>query len=171
MSIGMVFRKAGGGRLGLDSNALHVLLSFAQVDSGATEAGGVLIGRFIAESEDIVIDMVTGPMAGDRRQRNRFDRAKRAHQQAIDRAWKESDGTRTYLGEWHTHPEPFPSPSAIDLRDWRKRIKRDTFHGDALHFLIVGQKEISAWEMARDRRIPFWRPQPVRLSRTEDGKD
>jgi len=69
------------------------------------EAGGVLLGRHILETGDIIVDLITEPMPSDRQGRFRFFRARRPHQAAIDRAWRASGGTYTYLGEWHTHPE------------------------------------------------------------------
>lgn len=171
MSIPLVFRKGSGGRLGVGTEALEVMLSFTQRESRDTEAGGVLMGRFIEGGEDVVVDLVTPPLAGDRRSRFRFYRAKCAHQEVIDREWRSSGGTRTYLGEWHTHPEPYPTPSTTDLNGWRRRVKRDTFHGQTLHFLIVGQVEVRAWEMQRGLCVPYLAPRARRLERTTQGED
>lgn len=171
MSIAMVFQKPNGGRLGVADAALDVMLSYRQQRPTDTEAGGVLIGRFIRDSDDVIVDIATQPMPGDRRRRTSFYRSKRAHQEAINEAWRTSNGTHTYLGEWHTHPEPNPSPSMTDLQDWRKRIQRDTFHGDTLHFLIVGQNEVGAWEMHGGLYLPYFRPQAIRMQRTPEGED
>ena len=110
------------------------------------EAGGVLLGRYIRESLDIVIDQVTVPMKGDRRQRFSFFRDHHRHQRAIDRAWQETRGTTHYLGEWHTHPESIPIPSNTDLKDWQCRLKQDVFSGNALYFVIVGTETLRIWE-------------------------
>jgi integrative and conjugative element protein (TIGR02256 family) len=84
-------------------------------------------------------------MDGDQRARTRFHRAKRRHQAAIDAAWAASEGTCTYLGEWHTHPEPIPTPSAVDWTDWRRRLLRDRYT-EPLFFIIIGTIAIRAWE-------------------------
>lgn len=172
MSLPLVFYKGKGegGRLGISAAALDVMQSFTQRGSRDTEAGGVLIGRFIEGGEDVVVDLVTPPLAGDRRSRFRFHRAQRAHQEVIDREWRSSGNTRTYLGEWHTHPEPSPTPSNIDLNDWRRRVKRDTFHGETLHFLIVGQAEVRAWEMQRGLCVPSVAPCARRLERSPQSE-
>ncbi|GAA5513128.1 hypothetical protein Dcar01_01854 [Deinococcus carri] len=170
VSLPLVFRKGDGGRLGIARSGLERMLSFTQRGPHDTEAGGVLIGRFIEGGEDVVVDLVTPPLPGDRRSRSRFHRAQRTHQEVIDHEWQASGGTRTYLGEWHTHPEPYPTPSTIDLNGWRQRMKRDTFHGDTLHFLIVGQVEVRAWEMRRGLCIPYVAPRATRLARTEEGE-
>jgi len=136
--------KYSKGKLKLSSDVLIILKKYVQDGNRAQEAGGVLIGRFLKENGDVVIDAVTEPMAGDKRTRYSFYRAKKRHQNIIDSFWKESEGTITYLGEWHTHPEPIPTPSMIDTSDWLRRLKSDTF-SNKLFFIIVGTKEIRCW--------------------------
>ena len=46
-----------------------------------------------------------------------------------------SAGTIGYVGEWHTHPEPVPSPSGQDCANWRNLV-RQTKH--PLAFVILG---------------------------------
>jgi integrative and conjugative element protein (TIGR02256 family) len=114
----------------------------------ATEAGGVLLGRHLRDGNAIVVDAVTVPMDGDRRTRTRFHRAQRRHQAAIDAAWAASEGTCTYLGEWHTHPEPVPTPSLVDWADWRRRLRQDRYT-ELLFFVIVGTAAVRVWEGRR----------------------
>lgn len=140
-----IFGKPDGGKLELGAHALGRMLAFVQDTSRKKEAGGVLLGRQILESADVVVDEVTMPMQGDRRYRARFYRDRRRHQEVIDRAWRESSGTCTYLGEWHTHPEPRPTSSAYDLREWQRKLREDTFAGDTLHFAIVGTRTLRVW--------------------------
>jgi integrative and conjugative element protein (TIGR02256 family) len=126
------------------------MLQFRQDDDKATEAGGVIIGRHIAGSDDVVADLVTSPMRGDRRSRTHFFRSARGHQAQLDSAWLRSEGTQVYLGEWHTHPEGHPTPSGIDFGDWSRRLMLDTVEARFVYFLIVGQIEVCAWEGDRD---------------------
>ena len=102
------------------------------------------MGRYLHGSNDIVIDAATEPMPGDRRTRYSFYRDKKRHQAALDAAWRASNGTCTYLGEWHTHPEAYPSPSGIDWKDWARRLREDSYFSELL-FLIVGTEQIAAW--------------------------
>jgi len=120
-----------------------------QIDAHKPESGGVLLGRYILGTCDIVIDKVTFPMPGDKSTRTTFFRKKQTHQEVIDREWKVSDGTCTYLGEWHTHPERVPSPSCIDRYNWHRKLKKDIFDSDSLFFLIIGTEEIKLWEGSR----------------------
>ena len=140
----LLFRRPNGGRLKIANQALQQMLAFLQLNPTDCEAGGVLLGRLLLDSHDIVIDEITVPMPGDKRSRFAFYRHKRGHQAVIDRRWRESGGTCIYLGEWHTHPEPVPTPSRIDLTDWQRKLKTDSFD-KSLHFLIIGMEEARMW--------------------------
>lgn len=61
-------------------------------------------------------------------------------------AWRESTGTRIYLGDWHSHPEDDPKPSCVDRRDWNRVLKRAVYEQDFLLFAIVGRRSIAPWE-------------------------
>ncbi|MBN9686151.1 Mov34/MPN/PAD-1 family protein [Corallococcus sp. NCSPR001] len=146
---GLLFRRAGGGVLKVSPEVLARLDPFRQLEPSQTEAGGVLLGRQIQGCDDIIIDEVTTPMTGDSRARLRFHRAPSRHQSVIDARWAESQGTCHYLGEWHTHPEPVPTPSSVDVDGWRRRLKEDRFEGSSLFFLIVGMEQVAIWEGIR----------------------
>ncbi|MEM6719180.1 MAG: Mov34/MPN/PAD-1 family protein [Bacteroidota bacterium] len=120
--------------------------SFIQDTSQKTEAGGVLLGRFIIDSKNIVIDKVTVPMIGDERSRHKFIRGEKMHQRVITNAWKKSIGTCNYLGEWHTHPQEYPTPSSQDIKNWKEILSTRTFSSQYLYFIIIGTKEIRIWE-------------------------
>jgi integrative and conjugative element protein (TIGR02256 family) len=151
MTVGIVFKIRDGKRLKLDDAVLDRFALYRQVAPHHEEAGGVLLGRHLLDSSDIVVDEITEPLPGDARSRFQFRRGKKNHQHRIDGAWLASRGTCVYLGEWHTHPEPDPTPSSTDLHDWRRRLRTDAFDGDALYFLIQGTRTIGAWEGARVR--------------------
>ena len=146
----LTFRRPGGGRFQIGADALATLTGFVQNARRRREAGGVLLGRHIAGTRDVVVDEVTTPMPGDQRRRFAFFRAAHRHQGAIDRAWQESGGRCAYLGEWHTHLEPLPSPSVIDRLDWHYKLHFDQ-HAGLLFFVIVGTQALAAWEGARRR--------------------
>jgi integrative and conjugative element protein (TIGR02256 family) len=150
---GLLFRRANGAVVKLDAEALARLSCFRQAEPWRNEAGGVLLGRRILGSEDVVIDEVTTPMPGDHRTRVTFHRGQARHQQVIDARWSESLGTCQYLGEWHTHPEPCPVPSRVDMVDWCRRLGEDRFEGESLFFIIVGIDEVGAWEGFRHPRV------------------
>lgn len=140
------FNRVGSkGRLVIDKDVVSSLLAYRQVSRNSTEAGGLLLGRHLLSCHHLAVDEISKPQPGDRRSRNGFYRGRGHHKTAIKR-WKKSNHTCTYLGSWHTHPEHYPTPSPTDLRDWRNALRKDTFEGGFLYFIIVGQSEVACWE-------------------------
>lgn len=145
-----IFEMTNGGRIKLTGPAIEALHQYNQVDKNSPESGGVLLGRFIKGSKNIVVDKLTTPLRGDKQTRYSFKRLSPLHQEIITAEWHKSKGTCNYLGEWHTHPEDFPTPSGVDLRDWKRKLKKDVFSSRYLYFIIGGIKSIDMWE--GDRR-------------------
>lgn len=134
------FKISNKGTLKLSETPMLKMLSYRQDDRKKTEAGGVLLGRFIKDSNDIILDRVTVPMIGDKRTRTSFKRGAKMHQRIIDHEWKKSKGTCHYIGEWHTHPENYPSPSSVDIKAWKEKLRNDTISNRYIYFIIVGIK-------------------------------
>lgn len=141
-----VFRNDKGHRFKLGVAAVAQMTGYAQGEPEKHEAGGILLGRYILDCKDVVVDRVTVPAPGDRMARFRFFRSAHAHQQAIYQAWRASEGTCNYLGEWHTHPQRDPKPSLVDILEWCKKLWFDQFDSDFLHFVIVGTVQIAVWQ-------------------------
>lgn len=150
----MRFQLSSNGVLQLGHEALRLFAESRQVADSDTEAGGLLIGRLISGTADVVVDRATGPVPSDRRSRFYFVRARRPAQEAVDAAWASSAGTQNYIGDWHTHPEDDPSPSCIDRRDWRQIVRRSEFEQPRLVFIIVGRNRIKAWELGPNDDAP-----------------
>ena len=136
------------GRLIITKAALRTMTAHSQLADSQPESGGVLLGRHLIDSCDIVIDEVTTPQATDKRKRFSFFRSL-SHNKKVKQRWNETNGTSAYLGLWHTHPEAVPTPSTTDLNDWNKASKNDEYEGDSLFFIIVGMKEIGVWFKSR----------------------
>lgn len=145
-----MFETSNGGKIKIDVPSMERMSKYIQQTSDSAEAGGILLGRLIKDSKDIVIDNITVPMIGDKRKRYSFKRGSKMHQRIADRAWKRSKGTCNYLGEWHTHPENYPSPSYQDIKDWKRKLKADFSSTRYLYFVIVGVKGLYVCE--GDRR-------------------
>jgi integrative and conjugative element protein (TIGR02256 family) len=112
--------------------------SFSRGPQAHREAGGILIGAYRGPHVE-VLDCTT-PMPLDRRLRNLFDRKDPGHREHAMRLWRESGRTVTFVGEWHTHPEPAPVPSFVDCCTWRRIAKRHK--AGPLVFVIRG---LSGW--------------------------
>lgn len=146
----MRFQRPGGGELRFSHAAIRTMHSHIQRHCWSREAGGILLGRLLVEGEHVVVDEVSVPGPHDRRSRFRFFRARGPAQAVVNEAWTRSGGKLNYLGEWHTHPQDDPAPSADDRRDWRRLVKIQTYEQSSLFFVIVGRRELSAWELSRD---------------------
>jgi len=142
----LIYVNLGGDKLKLVSAVVQTMLNFRQDTVSKPENGGILLGRFILESDDIIVDRITTTMKRDRSSRFRFLRSIFGHQQIADADWQKSGGTTNYLGEWHTHPEPYPLPSSVDLNNWRKLLKKSKYDSDYLFFVIVGLLKIAVWQ-------------------------
>lgn len=148
----LIFEFAPEKRVILTEAVLEKLRTHVQTSFSAPEAGGALLGRHLRESDDIVIDEVTIPQKQDHQSRFSFFRSSRHSDTAMVR-WKESRGRVAYLGLWHTHPEPFPTPSQTDVTDWKNAICKDSFEGEQLFFVIVGTEEVGVWIGLRNFEI------------------
>lgn len=105
--------------------------------AGKYEIGGVLLG--CRRNLDLEIKVATQPSEDDRSSKFRFERRSKHHQIVTTEVWKSSDMKTDWVGEWHTHPEKYPSPSSIDINSWRKLVKR---HGSGMAFIIFGYDDI-----------------------------
>ncbi|MCX8518795.1 MAG: Mov34/MPN/PAD-1 family protein [Methylophilaceae bacterium] len=148
----LVYHIAPKQRLIIVEHAVKQMKAFTQNRWWHREAGGVLLGRHLLDSSDIVIDEVTTPQNTDRRSRFSFFRSKR-HEMLAQERWKQSNNTAAYLGLWHTHPEKYPTPSTIDTADWRQAIEHDAFDGEQLFFPIVGTCCIKVWCLNRHGQL------------------
>jgi len=142
----MTVSLSNNGLIKIDSSPLERMEAYQQIDRNSSEGGGVLLGRFILNSKNIVVDKVTVPMIGDKRTRSGFIRGEKMHQRIIESSWRKSEGRCNYLGEWHTHPEMYPTPSGQDIKNWKEILSSRIFSSLYLYFVIVGTRETRIWE-------------------------
>lgn len=147
----MRFVRRNGSLVEFSAGALDALNGMRQVDQDAPESGGVLLGRMIVDTDHVVVDEVTTPGLRDVQTRYSFRRSRDSAQLRVTQAWHETGSTRIYLGEWHSHPEDDPAPSAVDRRDWSRVLKEAVYEQDFLLFAIVGRRSIRLWEGFRER--------------------
>lgn len=121
----------------LAGDVLTVFESHIQPIGRSRESGGILLGCVRGSNLEIV--EATIPSRFDERFPFLFVRKAAWHRQVAEKRWRRSGGTVRYLGEWHTHPEDLPSPSTVDLVEWRKlAVKRND--GRPLLAVIVGRR-------------------------------
>lgn len=144
----LVFRVTPRQRLIIVEHALQQMQAFAQHQLWNSEAGGVLLGRHLLDSYDVVVDEVSTPQKSDRRSRFGFFRSSK-HEQVARQRWLQEKSTSAYLGLWHTHPVCDPYPSGVDKRDWHQAVEGDTYEGDRLFFPIIGTRSMRVWTLSR----------------------
>jgi integrative and conjugative element protein (TIGR02256 family) len=123
-------------RLVFSGEAMAQFSRWRQIGIGAAEAGGQLFAR---EDGDIVRVMeATAPRAGDRRWRFGFQPDRAAERAEI--LQRHSHGLH-FVGDWHTHPEDIPTPSARDVQSTVDMFMRSTHHLNWMLLVIVGRRE------------------------------
>lgn len=113
--------------------AMATLQAARQLRRGDREAGGQLFGTI--SGREVVVERATGVRPGDRRRRTSFvpNRAAEQHEIAV----QHRDG-RVYLGDWHTHPELAPAPSARDLASVREIARKSRHLAGPVVLVVVG---------------------------------
>lgn len=77
------------------------------------EVGGILLGRFAG---GIIYEVTeTACINSLHSTRIHYRRDAKKAQSIINKRWRETNGEINYLGEWHTHPNMFATPSATDM--------------------------------------------------------
>jgi integrative and conjugative element protein (TIGR02256 family) len=110
-----------------------------QVSKGRSshEAGGIILG--LRKGDAIQITKVTTPFPWDKATSMRFERSAFGHRMTALRAWKASQGTVDWVGEWHTHPFGSSNPSYTDRSTWRN-LARHTKR--PMVFIVAGRSDI-----------------------------
>lgn len=87
-----------------------------------SETGGLLLGYEIEEEgwRQMVVQQLTGPGPDAEHSEFGFEPDGPWQREELDRTYRASDGTTTYLGDWHLHPgSGARSPSHRDLKTAR----------------------------------------------------
>lgn len=124
----------------------RILAGYRQFAPRQKESGGILLGYHREGS--IFISRVTVPTSFDRATRTSFIRDSRIAQIFVEYEFANSGGKITYVGEWHTHPEPHPLPSSRDLRMIEEQFAENDLQVDHLVLLIMGtaSEYVSAYD-------------------------
>lgn len=151
---------ASGQRLIFSAVVLDHFAQHRQLRWWQREAGGQLFIRF--DMPDIVVEEATGPRRTDWRTRSTYRPNRRAEQREI--VSRHTRGLH-YVGDWHTHPEPIPSPSCDDESSMRDLVMRSKHALNGFVLVIVGQEAFPAALFVSF--VPRSGDLPVRLQPTE----
>lgn len=126
-------------RLLISNVLLDQILNYAAKPHAGNEAGGLLLG--MRKRGAIHLTRMTLPNFWDRATPTLFERSALGHRMSALRAWKASNGTVDWVGEWHTHPFGSSEPSFIDQMSWRKIAN---YTKRPMAFIIGGKRSFYA---------------------------
>lgn len=98
------------------------------------EAGGLLFARL--DLPLIAVEEATGPRRTDRRSRYSYAPDVTAERQEIDQRFR--NGLH-FVGCWHSHPEDWPTPSQLDMRNTSDCVRRSKHALNGFVMAIVGR--------------------------------
>lgn len=127
----------------LDQNLVNKLLSYQQIKDNDFENGGILMGELYPKSNRIKITHIL-VCEHSKNSKYALELNIKCLQKQMEKIWDESNGTITYLGDWHTHPESNPKPSYIDYKTFVKNYFVSTFEQNVLLYMILGNNK-SIW--------------------------
>jgi integrative and conjugative element protein (TIGR02256 family) len=124
---------ASGQRLILEAPVVEHLAAHRQLTPRHREAGGQLFASFSDDS--IIIKEATGPWRSDRRTRTSYRPDRKAEQQEILERHRRG---LHYVGDWHTHPSPRPSPSELDCQSIQASVRQSEHQLYGFVLVVVG---------------------------------
>jgi integrative and conjugative element protein (TIGR02256 family) len=134
----------------LSSTVVETIAADLKKHGHNKERGGILLG--FRRGPHLHIHEATFPMRWDVGTMSSFRRSSNGHAEIALRRWRQSNRTTDWVGEWHSHPEEYPSPSSIDLQSWQI-ITRDR---DApMAFVIMGWARGWLGLCVPDRELPI----------------
>lgn len=117
-------------------SCLETLASHRQRSCLSSETGGQLFARF--ETDRVLVDRATLTKGKTKRSRFSFWPDREAERQDIRALFDEG---LHFLGDWHTHPEPRPTPSRPDTTKMREVFQQSRHELRVMLLVIVGQDE------------------------------
>jgi integrative and conjugative element protein (TIGR02256 family) len=136
-----------GIQVAFSERVLSLISGFRQRERHAEEAGGILLGQHAqqrhraAGGRTVLITKASVPSSRDRSGRHSFIRDAETAQIIVDHEHYKSAGRTTYLGEWHTHPERFATPSGRDRRMIARAFQENDLNTDFLLLAIFGAEK------------------------------
>ena len=125
--------QGSAGTLTLTSGVLNHLARHRQLTPRSKEAGGQLFARF--GNGTTLIRQATGPCVFDRATRFSFVPNRSLERLQIRCLFRRGFH---YVGDWHTHPEPYPTPSLVDVESIQETFSLSQHELMGLVLVIVG---------------------------------
>lgn len=107
----------------------------AQRTDGSPEAGGQLFANITKDGCHWFVSSATGPRLSDKRSRFFFKPDRRLERREIREEFEQG---KHYIGDWHTHPQQTPQPSASDTRSMGEIFEKSIHQLPGILMIIVG---------------------------------
>lgn len=104
---------------------------------GYLETGGIFMG-YHAKNKDIVVTASIDAGENALHKKNHFSPDHKYQLSKIANIFKKSNGTITYLGDWHTHPSSSPCMSMLDKKTLTKIAKSKKSRNSKPIMAIIG---------------------------------
>lgn len=124
---------ASGQRLILEASVVRHLKAHRQLTPRHREAGGQLFATF--SNNSIIIKEATGPRRSDHRTRTSYRPDRKAEQQEILERHRRG---LHYVGDWHTHPSPRPTPSDLDYQSIQASVRQSAHQLGGFVLIVAG---------------------------------
>lgn len=111
------------------------LRKHAQISPNSPEAGGQLFAKVSLDGTHWLVSVATGPRPTDKRSRFFFKPNRRSEQREINAEFEKGNH---YVGDWHTHPQQLPQPSASDTGSMVEMVQKSTHQLPGFLMVIVG---------------------------------
>ena len=126
--------------LNISDDVLSVFSDYVQDKKKKNESGGILLGQI--KDNTIYLIKASVPNPFDKQSRYSFERNKEIAQIIVDHEFINSSNKTIYIGEWHTHPEDYPTPSDPDKRMIMNQLKLSKYIEPNLFIIIQGIKDL-----------------------------
>lgn len=131
-----------GRTVDLLSYVLDEMAVWKQNEAHSPESCGFLLGYQNRNTGNITISHITSAQKNDYRSRF-FCQIMDCNHYRLMRLHELQNNY--YIGVWHTHPQPIPEPSHIDIKEWREIMRKDKVGADFAFFIIIGLAEYRVW--------------------------
>lgn len=125
------------GSLVIEAAALLHFRKNVQRNYLAKEAGGQLFAQ-VSDPKRIMIVHATGPRVTDRRSVFSYKPDRNAERLEIADFYKRG---LHFVGDWHTHPQRYPSPSGTDNQSMREMVRLSTHDFAGFVMIVVGRAQ------------------------------
>ena len=124
--------------LTITDDVLNIFKSYIQDTKEKKESGGILLAQI--KKNHVYLIRASVPNSFDKQTRCSFERNKDIAQIIVNYEFINSNDKTIYVGEWHTHPEDYPSPSGQDERMIEGQLKLNKDIEPYLFIIIQGIK-------------------------------